>query len=141
MLDNDMDRGASREVNRERSNRPADTAGAMGDREVPLNSHATSDVINRWLDGDTNEPTGLRGDAARTVEFWRRIGEETDRRRRMATPVHLSAKIMAALPTAEAPKASPWYRRDTRLSPGVIIAGATALLALGALVASFLIIP
>jgi hypothetical protein len=93
------------------------------------------------LDGDTNEPTGLRGDAARTVEFWRRIGEETDRRRRMATPVHLSAKIMAALPTVEAPKASPWYRRDTRLSPGVIIAGATALLALGALVASFLIIP
>jgi hypothetical protein len=137
MLDNDMDRGG--ELSRERTNRPADTAGARGDREVPLTSHATSDVIHRWLDGEINEPTGLRGDAARTVEFWRRIGEETDRRRRMATPAHLSAKIMAALPSAEAPKAAPWSRRDSLLSPGVLLAAAAGVLALGALVASFLI--
>jgi hypothetical protein len=95
-------------------------------------------VINRWLDGDTTEPTGLRGDAARTVEFWRRVGEETDRRRRMATPAHLSAKIMAALPTVDAPKAAPWWRRDTKLSPGLLLAATAGLLALGALVASFL---
>jgi len=137
MLDNDMDRDSAREIERERPNRPAESAGAMGDREVPLNSHATSDVINRWLDGDTTEPTGLRGDAARTVEFWRRIGEETDRRRRMATPAHLEARIMAALPSVEAPRAA-WWRRDTKLSPGLLLAAAAGLLALGALVASFL---
>jgi hypothetical protein len=75
MLDNDMDRGG--DVSRERPNRPADseTTGTGPDREVPLNSHATAEVINRWLDGDTAEPTGLRGEAARSVEFWRRIGE------------------------------------------------------------------
>jgi hypothetical protein len=138
MLDNDMDRDSAREIERERPNRPAESAGAMGDREVPLNSHATSDVINRWLDGDTTEPTGLRGDAARTVEFWRRIGEETDRRRRMATPAHLEARIMAALPSVEAPRATAWWRRDTKLSPGLLLAAAAGLLALGALVASFL---
>ncbi|MGQ0643772.1 MAG: hypothetical protein ACT4P6_23735 [Gemmatimonadaceae bacterium] len=138
MLDNDMDRGAN-EVSRERTNRPADTAGARGDREVPLTSHTTSDVIHRWLDGETTEPAGLRGESAREVEFWRRIGEETDRRRRMATPAHLSAKIMAALPTVEAPKATTTSWRDARLSPGVMLAAAAGLLALGALVASFLI--
>jgi len=136
MLDNDMDRGTP-EVGRERANRPADT-GARGDREVPLTSHATSDVIHRWLDGETTEPTGLRGESAREVEFWRRIGEETDRRRRMATPAHLQARIMAALPTVEAPKATPSSWRDGRLSPGVMLAAAVGLLALGALVASFL---
>lgn len=137
MLDNDMDRGG--DVGRERTNRPADpTTGTGADREVPLNSHATSEVINRWLDGDTAEPTGLRGDAARSVEFWRRIGEETDRRRRMATPAHLSAKIMEALPTVPAPQAAPWWRRDTRLSTGVLIATAAGLLAIGALIASLL---
>lgn len=138
MLDNDMDRAGERETSRERTNRPADVTGAIGDREVPLASHATSDVINRWLDGETSEPLGLRGDAAKTVEFWRRIGEETDRRRRLATPAYLTEKIMVALPTLDAPKASPWWRREKQM-PGVLLAAAAGLLALGALVASFLV--
>jgi hypothetical protein len=138
MLDNDMDRAGERETSRERTNRPADVTG-VGDREVPLASHATSDVINRWLDGETTEPVGLRGDAARTVEFWRRIGEETDRRRRMATPAYLTDKIMVALPSLDAPKAAPWWRRETQLSPSTLLAAAAGLLALGALVASFLV--
>lgn len=137
MLDNDMDRAGERETSRERTNRPADVTGA-GDREVPLASHTTSDVINRWLDGETTEPIGLRGDAARTVEFWRRIGEETDRRRRMATPAYLSEKILTALPTLETPKAAAWWR-PTQMSPGVLLAAVAGLLALGALVASFLV--
>lgn len=139
MLDNDMDRTGERETSRERPNRPADVSGAVGDREVPLASHATSDVINRWLDGETTEPIGLRGEAARTVEFWRRIGEETDRRRRMATPAYLADKIMVALPTLDAPRAQPWWRRDTQLSPALLLAAAAGVLALGALLASFLV--
>ena len=134
-----MDRAGEREVGRERTNRPADVPSGVGDREVPLNSHATTEVINRWLDGDTTEPTGLRGDAARTVEFWRRIGEETDRRRRMATPVHLQDKIMAALPPLDTAKSVPLHRRDLRKSAGMILATVAGLIALGALVASFFV--
>ncbi|MEO7965034.1 MAG: hypothetical protein ABIT38_14110 [Gemmatimonadaceae bacterium] len=121
---------------RERPLRPADDVGSVSDREVPLPGN-TPDVINRWLDGELPEPTGLRGDAARTVEFWRRLGEETDTRRRMQTPVHLSAKIMAALPPMASVQAdvTPWFRRDLRVSASVAIAAGAALFTLGLIVA------
>lgn len=121
---------------RERPLRPADDVGSVSDREVPLPGN-TPDVINRWLDGELPEPTGLRGDAARTVEFWRRLGEETDTRRRMQTPVHLSAKIMAALPPMASLQAdvTPWFRRDLRVSASVAIAAGAALFTLGLIVA------
>ncbi|MGQ0539439.1 MAG: hypothetical protein ACT4R6_10860 [Gemmatimonadaceae bacterium] len=143
MLDNEMDRTGERDIGRERTNRPADGSHGEGgdqglpDREVPLTSVTTADVINRWLDGEMTEPTGLRGDAARTVEFWRRIGEETDRRRRLATPVHLQAKIMAALPEA-APRTADWWRRDAKVTAGMLLAAGAALLALGAVVVNLL---
>jgi len=100
MTDFNIDRDGHSE--RERPIRPADDLGALGDREVPIAPVATSEVINKWLDGEVPEPTNLRGDAARSVEFWRRIGEETDRRRHMVTPAHVSAQIMAKLPPAVA---------------------------------------
>ena len=88
MLDRHNERDGRAE--RERPLKPSEEVGGIrGEREVPLAPVASPDVINRWLDGEVPEPTGLRGDAARSVEFWRRIGEETDRRRRMATPAYL----------------------------------------------------
>lgn len=123
-------------IERERPLRPADQMGPVSDREVPLAPVATPDVINRWLDGELPEPTGLRGDAARSVEFWRRLGEETDNRRRMVTPVHLSAKIMEALPPLEKQvDTGPWLRRELHLSASTLIAAGVAFFTLGLIVA------
>jgi hypothetical protein len=134
MLDNNFDRERSE---RERPMRPADDLGALGDREVPLTPATTdSDALHRWLDGEAPEPASVRGDAARSVEFWRRLGEETDRRRHMVTPAHVPARIMASLPPlAPHGATAPWYRRDVRMQPAQLIGGALGLLALGAIAA------
>lgn len=134
MPDFNIDREGRSE--RERPIRPADDLGALGDREVPIAPVGTSDVINKWLDGEMAEPTNLRGDAARSVEFWRRLGEETERRRHMVTPAHLSDRIMAALPPV-APHGStmPWHRKEVKLSAIALLGGAAGLVALGALAA------
>jgi len=116
---------------RERPIRPANDLASLGDREVPL-APAATDVVNRWLDGEGPEPMNLRGDAARSVDFWKKMGEETDRRRHMVTPSHLQERIMAALPPLTT---TPWYRKDVHLSSAFIIGGALALFALGMLVA------
>ncbi|MGQ0764749.1 MAG: hypothetical protein ACT4OZ_03685, partial [Gemmatimonadota bacterium] len=95
---------------------------------------ATADLINRWLDGEEPEPVGLRGDGARALDFWKRVGDETDRRRRMTTPAHVPAKIMASLPHV-VPRSSvaQWYRREVRIPAVVLALGAVALVILGAL--------
>jgi len=134
MLDDSFERDRRGEPPRERPNR-ASESGPISDREVPLAPVATSDIVNRWLDGELSEPSAVRGDAARSVEFWRRIGEETDRRRHMVTPAHLSERIMAALPTLDAaPSAEPWWRKPLQLSPVTVIAAAAGLFALGMVV-------
>ncbi|MFN8581696.1 MAG: hypothetical protein U0163_12060 [Gemmatimonadaceae bacterium] len=102
---------------------------------MPLAPIATSDVINRWLDGELPEPADLRGEAARSVEFWRRIGEETERRRHMVTPAHIPSKIMAALPPVESSRASTSsFRKPLQISPITAIAAAVGIFALGMLV-------
>jgi hypothetical protein len=138
MLDNNFERDSRSE--RDRSNRPADDLGAVGDREVPLAPVATSDMVNRWLDGEMTDPSKLSADAARSVEFWRRLGEETDKRRRMVTPAHLPAAIMAALPPVATPRgqATPWHRQETKLSNALLFGGALGLVALGAIIARIL---
>ena len=137
MLDNHFERDGHGEPSRERPNR-ADS-GPISDREVPLAPIATSDVVNRWLDGELPEPSGLRGDAARSVEFWRRIGEETDRRRHMMTPAHVSSNIMAALPPVEATRSvSPVLTKTLQISPLTAVAAGIGLFALGMLVMSAL---
>jgi hypothetical protein len=123
------------ELPRERPDRPADTTGPLADREVPLSPVATTDVIHRWLDGELPEPAAARGDVARAVDFWHRIGEETERRRRVVTPAHLTAQIMAALPPLDtAPAIMPWWRKELRISQAVAIALAVGAFALGMLV-------
>jgi len=138
MLDRHNERDGRTE--RERPLRPVGDMGNTHEREVPLQQVTTPDVINRWLDGELPEPTGLRGDAARSVEFWRRLGEETDKRRRMMTPAHLPSKIMAALPplaTAQ-PAATPWYRRDVRLSTSLVLLAGAAIFSLGLIAAQLM---
>ena len=74
----------------------------LADREVPLPGTADASAeavtaVQQWLDGDLSEVDARRTDA-KQVEFWNRMASETDRRRRMTTPAHVSAQIMAALP-------------------------------------------
>ena len=134
MQDDLFDRDRHGEGSRELPDRPAEPQAPLADREVPLSPIAPSDVIHRWLDGELPEPTGVRGDAARSVEFWRRIGEETARRRRVATPAYLPARIMAALPSPDAaPAVVPWWKRNVQLTTSLAIALALAAFALGML--------
>ena len=135
----DFNRDRDGQSERERPIRPADDLGALGDREVPIAPVATSEVINKWLDGEMPEPSNLRGDAARSVEFWRRIGEETDRRRHMVTPAHVPDRIMASLPPVSSHSATaPWHRKEVRISTLMLFGGALGLMALGAIVARVL---
>ncbi len=134
MTDFNIERGGRGD--RERPIRPADDLGAVGDREVPLASVATSDVINKWLDGEMPEPSNMRGDAARSVEFWRRIGEETTARRQMMTPAHVQSQIMAEIHRiAPSRTTDAWYRREVKLNTAMLLGGALGLIALGAIVA------
>jgi hypothetical protein len=85
-----------RDTNGEAADRP------LMDREVPLPGMAASNdpavlAIHQWLDGDLSEADARRADA-KQVALWSRISTETDQRRRMATPTHVAANIMAALP-------------------------------------------
>ena len=131
MHDDLFERG---DESRERSERPAESQGPLADREVPISPVGTSDVIHRWLDGELPEPSGTR-ESARAVEFWHRIGEETERRRQVVTPAYLSAQIMAALPDASpAPHATGWWKKSVHLSPASTIAIAVGAFALGVLV-------
>jgi hypothetical protein len=126
------------EAAREGGKQPGEGSAPLADREVPLPPVATLDHIHRWLDGEAPEPTGLRGEQARSVEFWHRVDEDTERRRRVVTPPYLAARIMAALPeaasaTATATAIAPWWKKDVNLSPAMIIALAVGAFSLGLL--------
>ena len=96
---NDLGRDLPKRENTSDSvNRP------MMDREVPLpGMEASSDpamlAIHQWLDGDLAEADARRADA-KQVAMWNRVAVDTDQRRRMTTPTHVAANIMAALPAA-----------------------------------------
>jgi hypothetical protein len=135
MHDNIFERDGHDERPRENADRPVDVPGPLADREVPLPPVATSDVIHRWLDGEMPEPSGSHSDASRSVEFWRRIEEETTRRRHMVTPAYLSAKIMASLPSTQAvPVAAPWWKKSIHITPGMAMALVAGAFALGIIV-------
>lgn len=76
----------------------------MADREVPLPGTAAADasasVINQWLDGEATETEARRADG-HAVDFWNKLGTDTDRMKRMKTPSHIAANIMSAIPVRE----------------------------------------
>ena len=139
MQDNLNARDGSGDARRERPRRASEQVQPLSDREVPLGVAATSetsDMINSWLDGEAPEPASLSADAARQVDLWRRIEQESERRRHMVTPAHVKAQIMAALPADLPQLALPWWKKSIQVSPAVALAAAAGLVALGAAISN-----
>ena len=77
--------------------RPAAAAEpATGDREVPLPGTEIPNAVHAYLDGDNVSETQLSG-AERELELWKRISADFGKRRRMVTPAHVPAQILAKL--------------------------------------------
>lgn len=99
MLD-ELNKRPSGEGQAERAPRLEVESPAVVDREVPLVTGPAYAAMHRWLDGEATAAEAARGDAARYVELWRRVGAETERHRRAKAPAGLTDRIMAALPDA-----------------------------------------
>ena len=132
MLDNLNARDDGGDAGRERPRRASELSQPLSDREVPLGGTATSEMINNWLDGDAPEPTAVNAESARQIDLWRRIEQESERRRHLVASAHLKAQIMAALPADVPQVALPWWKKSIQVSPFVALAAAAGLVALGA---------
>jgi len=110
--------------------RPASPERPLADREVPLGtqSSAIADTVHSWLDGDLPESAVRRAEWSRDVDFWKRMNEDLERRRRMRTPAHVQGRIMEAIPQ-HAPQMIPWWRRELVMTPSSALVAAATLLA------------
>jgi hypothetical protein len=108
----------------------------VSDREVPIGNGdagtSSSELVHAWLDGEIPETAVAGSDAARQVEFWKRVDRDLEQRRYLQTPADLTQKIMDALPATTPATATPWWSRPIAMSPIAVAAAATSLLALGA---------
>ncbi|HVZ78265.1 MAG TPA: hypothetical protein VG818_09825 [Gemmatimonadaceae bacterium] len=113
------------------------------DREVPLGQQADRPIaaaVHAWLDGELPEASVRKNEGGREVEFWRNLDSEMMRVRRMRTPPHVEAQIMAALPThAPAAVITPWYRREFVITPMAAVAVGAALIAAASIVTALLV--
>lgn len=113
------------------------------EREVPLGQHADrvlAATVHAWLDGELPEAAVRKGATAHDVEFWRNVSDQMERARRMRTPQHVEAQIMAALPHHPPAVITPWWRREFVITPlaAVSVAAAMITLAVAATVAFLL---
>jgi hypothetical protein len=106
----------------------------LTDREVPLEQARNMAPIHAWLDGELPESAVRTAESARDVDFWRKVTEETARRRTVKTPAYLEAQIMAALPTTDrtADGVQTWWAREVTMTPATAAVAAASLLAVGA---------
>jgi len=78
-------------------NRPAQQAEPVAaDREVTPQGTELPSAVHAYLDGDKVNEQALNA-AQRELELWKRISQETGRRRRMVTPAHLPSQILSKL--------------------------------------------
>jgi hypothetical protein len=107
----------------------------VSDREVPIggtDGTRTPELVHAWLDGELPETAVAGPDAARQIEFWKRVDRDLEQRRYLQTPADLTQKIMDALPATAPATATPWWSKPIAMSPIAVAAAATSLLALGA---------
>ena len=114
------------------------------EREVPLGQHQDRPLANSvhaWLDGELPEAAVRTGDTARDVEFWRGVTQRMEQSRRLRTPEHVEAQIMAALPHHPPQVISPWWRRELVITPVAAVSVGAALMALAAAATVLLLAP
>src|SRR5687767_5772416 len=139
MLD-DLNTGSSRDGReshkdahvRHRRDRDQEVRSVV-EREVPLgqqSDHSLSAAVHSWLDGELPEAAVRKGDTARDVEFWRGVSDQMDRARRLRTPEHVEAQIMAALPHHAPQLITPWYRREFVITPFAAVTTTAAIVTL-----------
>ena len=71
----------------------------MLDQEVPASAARIPEAVHAWLDGEPFSEAALSA-APREVAFWRSVEAEASVRRRMVTPPHMQAQILAKLSDA-----------------------------------------
>lgn len=129
MLDDiHSDGGLSR--NGQKRPRQVDGERPVSDREVPLlqpSDRQLSAAVHAWLDGELPEAAARKSEGGKDVDFWKRLEEESARRRHMRTPATVQARIIASIPEGVPTMVRPWYRREFVLTPRVAITAATAL--------------
>jgi hypothetical protein len=132
MVDLHSDGGLGNTPERARSEKAPQSHQPLTDREVPLTqdlgsaTRVLAPAVHAWLDGELPEASVRRGETARDVDFWRHIGQESERRRHTRMPLELEARIMAALPHSVPALITPWYRREFVVTPGAAVTiGAT----------------
>jgi hypothetical protein len=114
--------------------RAHDPMRPVSDREVPLGPQGMviAAGIHAWLDGEAPERSVRRADWSHDVDFWNRLKDDLDTRRRMRTPADLNDRIMRAIPRHAPHLATPWWRREFLLTPSTALLVAAALMALTA---------
>ena len=75
---------------------PAYRILARASRQDELPAAQLPSAMHAWLDGDMVAESALSGNE-KEMALWKRIGAETGRRRRMVTPSHVQAQILAKL--------------------------------------------
>ena len=114
----------------------------LTEREVPLghtHDRPLGETVHAWLDGELPEAAARKSESPKDLEFWRGLDSEMARVRRMRTPQHVEAQIMAALPThTPAALITPWYRREFVITPGTAVLMGAGLIAVAATVTALL---
>ncbi|HEY5220222.1 MAG TPA: hypothetical protein VIJ16_10460 [Gemmatimonadaceae bacterium] len=133
------------ELTRESQKRPTPDAPSrtLIDREVPLGQQAERSLaapVHAWLDGELPEAAVRKSEASKDVEFWRGLDAEMARVRRLRTPQHVEAQIMAALPThAPAATITPWFRREFVVTPPTALLVGAALVAVASVITALFV--
>lgn len=107
------------------------------EREIPLGQQTErvlSPSIHAWLDGELPEAAARKGNGSGDVEFWRNLSGQMERTRRLRTPEHVEAQIMAALPHHAPAIITPWYQREFVITPAAAVTTTAAIVALTALI-------
>ena len=114
--------------------------GPVTDREVPIPNEPANLILDQWLDGEVSD-TMLRATAGGNdaLDLWTKIDDEAELLRSRTTPLYVHKRIMDSLPDDMYQLNEPWYRRPVTLNPIALLAAATALLGIGALIAKIAI--